>query len=162
MSVQSLTPELVESLRESGREVLETMCATTPKAVEAVTNESSDYSDEIIGLLGFTGTRGGTFLVRTSEAIARLISARMLMMEPEELTDFAEIADGFGELVNMISGNFKNAWVAGGNHMDLSVPNVTHNGSVRINLEQSGSLTSSVCIKLDEGDIHVSVHFEAA
>ena len=33
-----------------------------------------------------------------------------------------EAADGFGELVNMLSGNFKNAWVADGNQMAGQVP----------------------------------------
>jgi CheY-specific phosphatase CheX len=56
----------------------------------------------------------------------------MLMVEPEELGDFAEAADAFGEVVNMIAGSFKNAWVASGHAMALSMPNVIHHGFVKL------------------------------
>ena len=161
MSVDTLTPELVDSLRSSAREVLETMVSTTPEAIDAVQEPTSSFKDEVVGLLGFTGTRCGTFAVRTTEIVARTLAARMLMMAPAELTDFAEAADGFGELVNMISGNFKNAWVANGNQMDLSMPNVIHRGFVRLNSDGAGALACCVRIKIAEGEIRAGVHFEA-
>ncbi len=161
MAVESLAPELVDSLRTSAREILETMVFVKPTAIEEVPETSSVFRDEVVGLLGFTGTRNGTFAVRTSVAIAKLVAAKMLMMEPEEMADFDEAADGFGELVNMISGNFKNAWVATGNQMDLSVPNVIYRGRVSLNSAVPGALRSCVRISLPEGDLLVGVHFEA-
>ena len=85
----------------------------------------------------------------------------MLMIDRAELPDFESAADGFGELVNMIGGNFKNAWVATGNQMDLSMPNVIHKGRVSLNTAMKGALRSCVRITLTEGELLVGVHFEA-
>lgn len=161
MAVESLAPELVNSLRTSAQEVLQTMVFVTPTEIVEVPETESQFRDEVVGLLGFTGTRNGTFAVRTSETVAKLVAAKMLMMEPADLGSFAEAADGFGELVNMISGNFKNAWVATGNQMDLSVPNVINRGIVSINSHGEGALRSCVRIALPEGEIRVGVHFES-
>lgn len=161
MATQTLEPELVESLRVSAREILETMVFMQPNAIDVVPETASSFADEVVGLLGFTGTRSGTFVVRTSETLARTIAAKMLMLPPAEMQDFADAADGFGELVNMLSGNFKNAWVARGNHMDLSVPNVIHKGAVRLNTERAGSLRSCVRVSVEGDHLDVGVHFEA-
>lgn len=161
MPVETLNPELVESLRASAREILETMVFITPSTIEEIPESTSTFDDEVVGLLGFTGTRCGTFAVRTSETVAKTVAAKMLMMEPADMADFAEAADGFGELVNMISGNFKNAWVAHGNQMDLSVPNVINRGRVRLNTDADGALRSCVRIVVPEGELFVGVHFEA-
>lgn len=161
MAVESLAPELVNSLRSSAGEILETMVFVKPKSIEEIPETTSCFKDEVVGLLGFTGTRSGTFAVRTSTEVAKTVAAKMLMMEPAEISDFAEAADGFGELVNMIGGNFKNAWVATGNQMDLSVPNVIHHGSVSLKTDKDGALRSCVRIVLPEGELLVGVHFEA-
>lgn len=160
MTIQTLEPHLIDSLRQSAREILETMVFLTPTAIDATAEEPSTFDDEVIGLLGFTGTRSGTFVVRTKEDMAKTIAAKMLMMEPSELGSFQEAADGFGELVNMLAGNFKNAWVAGGNQMELSVPNVIHNGEVSLKSNTAGALRSRVRVALDCGQIDIGVHFE--
>lgn len=162
MAIQTLEPHLVDSLRNSAREILETMVFMTPESIDVVPELDSTFSSEVVGLLGFTGTRSGNFIVRSSEKLARTIAAKMLMMDPSELASFAEAADGFGELVNMLSGNFKNAWVANGNQMDLSVPNVIHNGEVRVNSEHEGSLRSCVRVVVEGQALDVGIHFEAA
>ena len=161
MAIQTLEPHLVESLQKSAREILETMVFLTPERIEVVPELGSSFTSEVVGLLGFTGTRSGNFVVRSSEKLARTIAAKMLMMDPSELSSFSEAADGFGELVNMLSGNFKNAWVANGNQMDLSCPNVIHNGEVRVNSEHEGSLRSCVRVVVEGETLDVGIHFEA-
>ena len=161
MAIQTLEPHLVESLQSSAREILETMVFMTPDNIEVVPEIDSSFKSEVVGLLGFTGTRSGNFVVRTTEQLARTIAAKMLMMDPSELASFSEAADGFGELVNMLSGNFKNAWVANGNQMDLSVPNVIHNGEVRVNSEHEGSLRSCVRVTVEGQVLDVGIHFES-
>ena len=161
MTTDTLAPHLLDSLRGSTHEILETVVFVTPASIEAMDDEPSDFADEVIGLLGFTGTRSGTFVVRAAEQVARTIAAKMLMMEPEELGGFGEVSDAFGELVNMLSGNFKNAWVANGNQMELSVPNVIHNGSVRVNSDKEGCLRSRIRVDLGTGSLDIGIHFEA-
>jgi CheY-specific phosphatase CheX len=161
MPIHTLEPHLVDSLQQSAREILETMVMLSPRSIEAVPEEKSSFRDAVIGLMGFTGTRSGTFVVRTSEPLARTIAAKMLMLEPADLPSFAEAADAFGEVVNMLGGNFKNAWVASGNQMDLSVPTVIHNGSVNVRSQAAGCLRSCIHVQVDGGALDIGVHFEA-
>lgn len=160
MTVRALPPQLVRNLGDATREVLETMVFVQPESIEEHAENSRRYAEEVVGLLGFTGTRCGTFAVRTSSATACAIAAKMLMMEPGEITDFAEAADGFGEVVNMIGGNFKNAWVALGNRMDLSVPNVIHRGQVTLSAESQIAERSCVRVQMPEGELLVGIVFE--
>ena len=104
MAAQTLAPHLVETLRGSAREILETMVSLTPTSVDAREETATTFDDEVIGLLGFTGTRSGTFVVRTSLRFAKQMAANMLMAQPEELEAFEEVSDAFGELVNMLGG----------------------------------------------------------
>ncbi len=143
MTIQTLEPHLIDSLRQSAQEIFETMVFLTPTAIDAAVEDHSTFGDAVIGLLGFTGTRSGTFVVRTDEEMAKTIAA-----------------DGFGELVNMLAGNFKNAWVAAGNQMELSVPNVIHNGEVSLKSNDAGALRSRVHVALECGQIDIGVHFE--
>lgn len=161
MSTATLDQHLVEALQRAAREILETMVAMTPTSVTEEPEDTSSFHDEVIGLLGFTGTRSGTVVVRTTEAVATTAAARMLMMEPSELGSFADAADAFGEVVNMLAGNFKNAWVADGNAMELAMPNVIHRGAVKVHSDGPGCLRSRIRAVVDVGAIDVGVHFEA-
>ncbi len=162
MTTQILDAHLVENLQNSAREILETMVFLTPESVVNVPEPDSCFAAEVVGLLGFTGTRTGTVVVRTTAALAKTIAAKMLMMEPDELGSVEEACDGFGELVNMLSGSFKNAWVADGNRMDLSVPNVILNGRVRLNSHTEGSLRTCIRVGVAGGTLDVGIHLEAA
>lgn len=161
MAIQTLEPHLVDSLKKSAWEILETMVFLTPTSVEATPEEGSTFTEQAIGVLGFTGTRSGTFVIRTSDKMARLMAAKMLMMEPDELESDDEVADAYGEIVNMLSGNFKNAWVANGNQMELSVPNVVFHGRVTVNSDHGNCLRSCVRVQIDDETVDIGVHFEA-
>jgi len=161
MAAQTLAPHLVETLRGSAREILETMVSLTPTSVDAHEETAATFHDEVIGLLGFTGTRSGTFVVRTSLRFAKQMAANMLMAQPEELEDFEEVSDAFGELVNMLGGNFKNDWVAGGNQMDLSIPTVIREGQVTVSSACARGIRSGVRVVVGEDRFDVGLHFEA-
>ncbi|MFN3243454.1 MAG: chemotaxis protein CheX [Planctomycetota bacterium] len=161
MPAQTLEPHLVETLRKSAWEILETMVFMTPSSVEPLAEDTSIFHDQVVGLLGFTGTRSGTFVVRTSDDLARTMAAKMLMMEPGDLDDFEEVADAFGEIVNMLSGSFKNEWVANGNQMDLSVPHVVRHGNVNINSDAVSGVRSGIRVQIEDMHVDIGVHFEA-
>jgi len=156
-----LEPDLIESLRASTREVLETMALTTPDSVELVDPAAGDstYSREVVGVLGFTGTRSGTVAVTATEGMTKTIAARMLMMEPDEIEDFGEAADAFGEVVNMISGSFKNSWVAKGNEMELSIPTVVRGGDLLVN-KRNGEADCRLHISISNETLEVLIFFE--
>jgi len=161
MVVEALEPHLVEALKKSAWEILETMVFLTPSSIDVHTVEKNAFADEVIGLLSFTGTKSGTLFVRTSRELADLMAAKMLMMEPSELESFEETADAFGEIVNMLAGNFKNEWVAGGNQMELSIPHVVQSGSMHINTASMTGLRSCVRVDIDGQTVDIDVHFQA-
>jgi CheY-specific phosphatase CheX len=161
MAIDTLEPRLLDRLQQAAREVLETMVALRPRAVSAGPETRSSFDDEVIGLVGFTGTRAGTFVARTREQVARDVAARMLMAGSAAAVTFGDARDAFGEVVNVVAGNFKNSWVAGGNRMELCVPNVIRNGRVRLRSDGDGCLRSRVRVHLDAGILDIGVHFEA-
>ena len=161
LTIQVLEPHLLEGLRQSVKDILETMVFTSPQSVDAVAEDCSEFSAPVIGTLGFTGTRKGSFVVRTDEIVTRTLAAKMLMMEVSDLGSFQEVADAFGEVVNMVAGNFKNAWVAGGNQMNLATPNVIQGGTARVGSDTDGSLRTCIRVQLEQGNLDIGLHFES-
>lgn len=161
MAIQTLEPHLVESLQNSAREILETMVFMTPDNIEVVPEIESSFKSEVVGLLWLhrhplRQLRGPDH--RAARAHHRSEDAHD---EHQRTRQLLRSQDGFGELVNMLSGNFKNAWVANGNQMDLSVPNVIHNGEVRVNSKHEGSLRSCVRVTVEGQVLDVGIHFES-
>jgi chemotaxis protein CheX len=73
------------------------------------------------GVVQVTGDVRAMVLVQSSPELVHIATRSMFMMEPDEVTD-VELADAFGELVNMIGGNIKGLF-EGANQ--LSLPTVT-------------------------------------
>jgi CheY-specific phosphatase CheX len=161
MPTASLQPHLLEGLRECARHVLATVAPARALTVTAEPEPEASFTDAMIGLLGFTGTLSGTFVVRAGEQVARELCARMLMLDAASTLTDADACDAFGELVNMLAGEFKNRWVAAGNRMELCVPNVIHHGRVRLRDYADRALRSRVRVQLETGALDVGVHFEA-
>jgi chemotaxis protein CheX len=58
------------------------------------------------GCVQITGAWEGAVTVHCSEALAKLLTAAMFMVDPED-TSTEEVADALGELANMVGGNVK-------------------------------------------------------
>ena len=161
MAVDTQKPNLVESLQKSARDTLETMVFLTPSSVEACTAEDRAFSDEVIGLLSFSGTESGTLFVRTSRKLADRMAAKMLMVEPSELGGFEETADAFGEIINMVAGSFKNTFVSDGGQMDLSIPHVVQSGSMHINTALMSGVRLGVRVDIEGMHVDIDMHFQS-
>lgn len=162
MVVETLEPHLVETLKSSACKILESMVSLTPSSAEVRTVDYDAFSDEIIGMLSFTGTKSGTLFVRTSSELATLMAAKMLMIEPSDLESFADTADAFGEIVNMLAGNFKNEWVADGKQMELSIPHVVRSGNMHFKSASITGLRSCVRLDIDGQHVDIVVHLKAS
>ena len=159
MDAMALEPDLIAGLEDSSREILESMASMSPESIETQCGShatTSHFESEVVATLGFTGTKSGAMIACASEALTRKITAKMLMVEPEELDDFT---DGFGELVNMVTGNFKNDWVAKGNEMHLAMPTVTRHGDVSIP-HKAGEIHCSIRIMLEGEALDMTLVFE--
>jgi len=89
---------------------------------------------ELLGIIGVTGGMVGTVTFGTSMHTARALLGRMLgkrCPDPALLTD-EDLADGVGELVNLVAGSGKGSVAAStGLRLDISVPTVLKGTGVR-------------------------------
>ena len=77
---------------------------------------------EITAMVGLAGLVRGVLSIRCSVKAGKLMASKMLGVGPEQIG--AEMCDAFGEICNMVAGNFKNKIVRMGNECLLSVPTV--------------------------------------
>jgi CheY-specific phosphatase CheX len=74
--------------------------------------------------IGFAGKVTGHVYLRMSPASAKAIAAGILGLAPEELTAIDEIRDAAGELLNIMTGNFKSNLCDAGLDCKLRPPRV--------------------------------------
>ena len=105
-------------LELSVREVFELMLGctlTTPQG-------SSDETLDITGMVGLAGQLCGVMSVHCSTKSSALMACNMLGVAADQIGP--EMCDAFGEICNMIAGNFKNKIAGLSDGCILSVPTV--------------------------------------
>ena len=105
-------------LELSAREVFELMLGCQLKLLEATPGDGLD----ITSMVGLAGQLCGVLSVRSSKDSAALMTYKMLGAEAHK--DSQEVRDAFGEICNMVAGNFKNKISGLGEGCMLSVPTV--------------------------------------
>ena len=105
-------------LEVAAREVFELMLSSTLTAPETAIN----LELEITAMVGLAGQLCGVMSIRCSHKAAALMASKMLGTEIGQGS--AEMCDAFGEVCNMIAGNFKNKIAGMGDGCMLSVPTV--------------------------------------
>jgi chemotaxis protein CheX len=100
------------------REVFELMLACQLAKPEPV--ESSSLN--VTAMVGLAGRMCGVLSFRCDARSATLMASKMLGVAPDKVGH--EMADGLGEICNMIAGNFKNKINGMGDGCMLSVPTV--------------------------------------
>ena len=92
------------------------------------------------GSIGFAGKVTGHVYLRMSSATAKAIAAGILGLEPAELTDNDEIRDAAGELLNIMTGNFKSNLCDAGLDCRLQPPKVGMTEDFSTPVEPGGGL----------------------
>jgi chemotaxis protein CheX len=105
-------------LELSVREVFELMLGCHLKPLEAIPEQGLD----ITSMVGLAGQLCGVLSVRSSKDSAALMTSKMLGAETQK--DSQEVRDAFGEICNMVAGNFKNKISGLGEGCLPSVPTV--------------------------------------
>jgi len=77
-----------------------------------------------LGTIGFSGKAAGMVYLRMSPATARLIAGGILGLGEEDLGDDTVVDDAVGELLNIITGNFKSNLCDAGLDCRLEPPDV--------------------------------------
>jgi CheY-specific phosphatase CheX len=92
------------------------------------------------GSIGFAGKVNGHVFLRMSSATARAIAAGILGLKTEELNDNDEIRDAAGELLNIMTGNFKSNLCDAGLDCKLRPPKVGMTEDFSTPVEPGGGL----------------------
>jgi len=86
--------------------------------------EDDHFFGDVSGVMGISGKNGEGFVgITFPEALAEHLVCKLLNISKDELEE-GDIFDGVGEMVNMITGNAKNALLGTTYHFNLSLPNV--------------------------------------
>jgi len=105
-------------LEVATREVFELMLGCRLDTPETPVEEPLDTTS----MVGLAGRLCGVISIRCNHKSAGLMASKMLGVEVEKIG--SEVCDAFGEICNMIAGNFKNKITGLGNGCLLSVPTV--------------------------------------
>ncbi|PIE22920.1 MAG: hypothetical protein CSA62_10105 [Planctomycetota bacterium] len=125
MSKKVLATPLPDQLEIATHTVFSSMIPIPIETKERKPVISAASSCEMTAVLSYNGTKVGSFLITTSQDLAKRIAATLLMADsPDEMSE-EDVSDALGEVLNMIGGNFKNYLVERGADMNLSTPTVT-------------------------------------
>ena len=116
---------IVQAVQNAARDVFATM-------LDLELNEGEPYiekippgpSEGVISVIGMAGKWIGTGSLCCSGALARRLSAQLLMMEFDQVNE--EVLDAVAEVTNMIIGNFKNLAEPHLGPLGLTIPTVIY------------------------------------
>lgn len=88
-------------------------------------NQAQPLDEEhLLGTIAFSGKVVGSVFLRMNLPAARTVAAGILGLSPEEMSDANEIQDVAGELLNIMTGNFKSNLCDAGLDCKLQPPDV--------------------------------------
>ena len=96
--------------------------------------------EHLLGTIGFSGKVVGSVYLRLNRNSARSIAATILGIDPGELHDLNEIRDVIGELLNIMTGNFKSNLCDAGLDCRLQPPEVKVSTDLRTPVVRGGGL----------------------
>ena len=105
-------------LKVAAQEVFELMLGCKLTALETSPEELLD----ITSMVGLAGQLCGVMSIRCSTKSSTMMASKMLGVEPDKVGP--EMCDAFGEICNMVAGNFKNKIAGLSDGCLLSVPTV--------------------------------------
>jgi len=97
-----MKPEQMRPFVEGTVEVFETLLQIRLQETQVETKNASEGTFDVSAVVGFTGAATGSFVLSTPGETARNFVARMLR-ERAPVSD-QDMADGMGELVNIVAG----------------------------------------------------------
>ena len=121
-------------LEIAAREVFELMLTSKLTAEDA----SSEEPLGMTAMVGLAGQLRGLLSIQASGQAAALMASKMLDVDPEAAGP--EMYDAFGEVCNMVAGNFKNKIPGLGDSCFLSVPTVIAGQDYKLHSPEKASL----------------------
>lgn len=137
------TPLAVALIKTFGTMLEQNLNCVNPKNVKPF------LSEHVLGTIGFSGKARGRLYLRLSLAGARAVAARILGLAPQDVKTRGEIDDAVGELLNIVSGNFKSNLSDAGLQCRLHIPSVTRTTNFLVEVSPGASLERMAFQALD-------------
>ena len=116
---------IVDMLHSVTEEVLSTMLNLQAHPEDTYTEHQPGKSNGVVSFVGLAANEwAGTGSLNCESEVACVLASRFMMCEMTNVDD--EVMDAFGELTNMIIGNFKNQLESHLGPMALSIPTVVY------------------------------------
>jgi chemotaxis protein CheX len=117
--------EVIKKVHEVTGEVLSTMLGLEAKPEAVYTESQHGRADGVVSFAGFAGPQCvGTGSMQCDSKVACTLASQFLMSDYKSIDD--EVLDAFGELTNMVIGNFKTSLEDQMGQMGLSIPTVVY------------------------------------
>jgi chemotaxis protein CheX len=137
LSANSGHKNWIPLLELAAKEVFELMLGSQLATQEA----AIESTPEITSMIGLAGQLCGVMSIRCSVPAAARMASKMLGVEPDQ--GGQQMRDAFGEVCNMVAGNFKNKVSGLGDGCMLSVPTVITGNNYSVH-----SLTDSAALSV--------------
>ncbi len=102
LASQAEMQQWVPLLEVASREVFELMLGCKPTLALGAPKAGL----EVMSMVGLAGQLSGVLTIQCNRPAAALIASKMLHVPLDQVQ--ADMADAFGEICNMVAGNFKN------------------------------------------------------
>ena len=133
---------------ESAKEVFETMISLPLENVDSQEDEP-DCSASLMCTITFSGQIQGGLSVQCPTSSAEQMGKAMLMMEPDEAMQEAEVSDALGEITNMLLGGIKSRLNDVAPDMQISIPTTIKGTDIRPAI---GKTAERIELKAKAGD----------
>ncbi|MBN2798877.1 MAG: chemotaxis protein CheX [Deltaproteobacteria bacterium] len=147
-----MTQHLIEPFTEGALEMLVTMLGIEGTVVSA----DEVPRAEIAASMPLEGQPGGQLLLGFSHEAATRLVGEMLGMEPDELEE-DDLADGIGEMANIIAGFAKTRLSEAGVHFNLALPEILAGDELASHMDGKNVLLGK--LQTEYGDFDVAVWF---
>ena len=124
--------DIKSQIIESMVQVFDTMVSMEIEHSDSEPEDTAN-ADRVVAAVNFNGNVAGILNIQVTTDLARLMTAKKLDMEPEELEGDGEIKDLLSEISNIVGGNLKSALNDAGLACELSMPSMTYGSDLTIN-----------------------------
>ena len=154
MQVKPMQDEYVDVLKAQTSDIFEMMMGIQPLSIDCEELAETN-TNEVVASLGFTGSSQGIFVLSTTRPVAETVYRGLMGIDESEEALLEEVADGIGEFLNMLVGNFKNVWGQGDRTMHLSIPQVALGDTVTFTTGRRSTAASALGITLPAGQMRI-------
>jgi flagellar motor switch protein FliN/FliY len=153
--------DMISTAGDKVLELFDTMLSMDLEMSDAEVPVSTNYV-RFMGLVNFAGDVTGNVHCQIPLDFARMMTARMLGVKLEDISDEGEVKDVIGEITNIIGGNLKAGFCDSGLDCEISTPSITAGKDFEIetvNMDRyerfsfrylDYDLFAQVCVKIDE------------